>query len=128
METNRKSLDRNKATAYFGANLGLPGLGSIMAGRRITGILQLLIALTGFAMTLVFAVWFIKTWRANHELPMMTIWRTGEHPAGLLKSVLIGLAGMGVFGIAWIWSAITGFNIRASTDQLPPSSAIPPRY
>ena len=116
------------ATAFLGANLGLPGLGSIMAGRRIVGTLQLLLSLVGFGLTLVFAAWFLKTWKTNHELPMITIQRTGELPAGLLRNVLIGLAGMVVFGMAWLWSAFTGFQIRSKSAPPPVIPSLPPKY
>ena len=128
MGTNRKPLDRNIATAFLGANLGLPGLGSIMAGRRVVGTLQLLMSLGGFALTLVFASWFLKTWKMNHELPMITIQRTGELPPGLLHHVLIGLAGMAVFAVAWLWSAFTGFQIRSKATPPPLISSLPPKY
>ena len=128
MTAPRKPVDRGTALALLGANLGLPGLGSIMAGRRLVGALQLLIALTGFGFTLVFAEWFLQTWQANHELPSVTIQRTGELPPGLLRHVLIGLAGMIVFGVAWVWSVFTGFQIRSESTPPPVIPSVPPKY
>ncbi len=81
--------------------LGLPGLGSFLAGKRIAGITQIAIALTGFALTIFWFCAFIAEWIATKEFPF-----TGG------RQFRWGLIGLGVFALAWFWGLATGLQIR----------------
>jgi len=79
--------------------LGLPGLGSWVAGQRI-GICQMILSLMGFGLTV---FWFVST---------LMLWlRAGEIPLDGGSQLLIGLAGVGIFTLAWLWSLETGLRI-----------------
>ena len=80
--------------------LATPGLGSLLGRRWIAGGGQLVLALTGFTL---FLVWFVK------EMIQYYGQITGDvevRPIGVfLESGLI------LFGIAWLWSAATSFSL-----------------
>jgi 4a-hydroxytetrahydrobiopterin dehydratase len=93
----------SRATARNAALLNLlatPGLGSLIGRRWIAGGGQLILALVGFTL---FVIWFIK------EMIQYYGQITGDvevRPIGVyLESGLI------LFGIAWLWSAVTSFSL-----------------
>ena len=103
-------IDRARARACLVANLSLPGLGSLHAGRRV-GWAQIFLAGCGFALSLSFGCWFVIEWVRSGRLPILTILDRGELPPGFLKFLLIGLAGLGVFVVALGWAFITSLLI-----------------
>jgi hypothetical protein len=108
------------------ANLSLPGLGSIVAGRRVVGYLQLVLAVAGTALTLVcgsrFILWAAQNWtriRNPDSLDaIMETWQRSVWP----------LIGIGLFAVAWIWSLLTGYAIVRSTRATPPIIPAPPPH
>ncbi len=109
-------MDRARAKACLVANLSLPGVGSLHVGRRV-GWAQVVLASCGFVLSLVFGVWFMAEWLRSGELPMMTILNRGELPPGFLKFLLIGLAGLIVFGVALGWAFITSLLVYQEAKQ-----------
>ncbi|MBK9139340.1 MAG: hypothetical protein IPM17_11355 [Verrucomicrobia bacterium] len=109
-------MDRATAWSCAVANLAaLPGLGSIAAGRRI-GYAQAALALAGFGLSLLWLLLFIRDWRVEGELPL------GWRPA-----LGVGLAGIGLFGTAWLWALRTSRSLlRESGQNGTPSPAAPP--
>jgi hypothetical protein len=112
------------AWGCFTTNLGMPGFGSIYAGRRIAGVLQAALGFTGLFLTLVFGTrfvaWYIGNWSALTE---------GVDPIGTLSAswlqVRWALLGMALFLIAILWSLLTGLAVvreakRAAKSQVPP--------
>ncbi len=79
----------------------LPGLGTVMAGGRLMGGLQIVLALTGFALTPVYFVTTARDW-----------WRTGHFVCEFNHSLLWSMAGLGLFLIAWLWGLVSGLQIR----------------
>jgi hypothetical protein len=107
-------LDRQAAQACIAANLGMPGAGSLMAGRRI-GYGQMAVALLGLGVTLVFGLMFAVWYLQNLD----RLWAPEADPLVVLAEVwrqLRGaLAGMGLFFIGWLWAQGTSLGIlRAS--------------
>lgn len=86
--------------------LGTPGLGTWMAGRRLTGLLQAGLAVAGFVLVL---VWFVQWSMALLH---------GGHAAHLSYRGL-GL-GSGLFALAWVWSLITGLQLLRQAPKVPP--------
>lgn len=113
--------DRVAARNCFLVNqLATPGLGSIMGGRLVPGIGQLLLALAGFALVI---VWFVlnlvrdfDSMNAQGSLPTTS-------PAHL------GEAGGLVFMASWLWALVTSLSLlQAAKRSSPPTAAgIPPR-
>ncbi len=80
--------------------LGLPGLGSFLAGQRFVGAAQMLLALTGFGLNLFWCVAFAAQW-ITKQLPL-----DGGH------QFRWGLIGVGLFALSWFWGLATGLQIR----------------
>jgi hypothetical protein len=103
-------LGKPEAQACLAANLGLPGAGSLMAGRRV-GYGQVLLALTGVGLTLVFGlrfmVWFFQNLeqiRAPEVDPFVVL-------AELWRHLRWALTGMMIFVLAWLWALVTSLDI-----------------
>lgn len=109
-------VDRARAKACLVANLSLPGVGSLHVGRRV-GWAQIFLASCGFVLSLVFGIWFVAEWSRSGQLPMMTILDRGELPPGFLKFLLIGLAGLCLFGVALGWAFITSLLVYQEAKQ-----------
>lgn len=83
--------------------LATPGLGSLMAGRWVAGLGQLLLAVAGFAMVI---GWFALTLANVYN---QAINDAEPQPAGWLGGV-----GALVFGVAWLWALVTSLQILRS--------------
>jgi TM2 domain-containing membrane protein YozV len=75
----------------------LPGLGSILLKRRISGLVQLALSFLGLGLMLVCIVDFIRTWTEEGALP--------TEPTPHLGTGLFGLL---VAAVAWLWAAGSG--------------------
>lgn len=80
--------------------LVLPGFGSILAGRRV-GWAQIVLALTGFAFTVGWFISFVQEWA-----------RLGDFPPDGGPHFRMGLSGIGLFVLAWLWAMFTGLHIQ----------------
>lgn len=119
-------LGRGRAmTAGVINQLATPGLGSLMAGRFVAGVGQLLLALAGFGLLL---AWFIRMLIAYYGLIATTASNAEPHvpPSWFWK------AGVVLFGAAWLWALVTSISLlreaRANAVHgLAPSEKPPPR-
>jgi hypothetical protein len=103
-------LSRAEAQACLTANLGLPGAGSLMGG-RVVGYWQVLVAVAGLGLTLIFGLFFL-VW-AIQNLEQL---RDPEgDPFATLSAIWMrlrwALGGVGLFGIAWVWALVTSLSI-----------------
>jgi hypothetical protein len=93
--------------------LATPGLGSLLAGRWVAGIGQLLLALVGFVMVVAwFGVLMLQLYRQINGDPQP-------------KSVAwLGEAGAVTFIASWLWAWVTSLSLlretKDSQDQPPP--------
>jgi len=86
-------IDRPTAWACTLANaFTLPGLGTVAGGRKI-GYVQAAGALLGFALSLLGLIGIVRLWM-----------KLGHLPEGFGPELLTAMAGMGVFGGAWLWA------------------------
>ena len=109
-----KPLDRARARNCFLINqFATPGLGSLMAGRPVAGIGQLLIAVAGFVLVM---LWF--------ALRMSQLYNEVVNDAQPQSTAWAGEAGAVLFAAAWLWSLVTSLNVlreaRASEPAPPP--------
>lgn len=111
-------LSRLQARNYVILNqLATPGLGTWLAGRKFTGALQMLVAVTAFALIL---VWFPIAMRlvlgfmqSDASKPDPRVWEYGSW-------------GWGLFAFSWLWAGISSLSIlKQSTPDTP--SSIPPK-
>jgi 4a-hydroxytetrahydrobiopterin dehydratase len=101
----------SRATARNAALLNLlatPGLGSLLARRWIAGGGQLALALIGFTL---FLVWFVK------QMTQFYGQISGNVEVRPIGKFLV--AGLILFALAWLWSALTSFSLmrEASTGK-----------
>lgn len=104
----RPPLDHARARTCLVANLvTLPGIGSILAGRR-AGWVQAAIAATGFALSSYWATTFVIAWVKAREFPF----DGGPH----LREGIVGVA---LFVAAWLWALASGLRLlrEARTQQ-----------
>jgi hypothetical protein len=98
--------------------LATPGLGSLMAGRWLAGIGQLVLALAGFVMVV---VWFFEVMAQYY----------GQVTGNVqVRSVgWIGEIGAILFVASWLWALITSINLvrQAKADGPVEPKPIPPR-
>lgn len=104
-------------------NLGLPGVGSLLAGRKV-GVLQLGLSLTAVVLTTVFGVKFVLWYFANREM----LSDPNADPFATLKAIWLAVRwavlGMALFGLSVCWALITSSSIlrEARHAALPPAS------
>ncbi len=120
-----RNLTRENAWACCTTNFAFPGSGSLLAGRKV-GYVQLALTLIGFTLTTWFGLKFtIWGFRNLSELlqptgdpldTLLTVWRECRG----------ALAGLGIFGVAWIWALLTSMGIlRAARAQAAPGTKPP---
>lgn len=116
-----KLLTRDDAKACLWSNLAVPGLGSWRAGWRVSGALQLALAICALVLGLAWFAWFLTEWARAGKLPMLVILdNDGRLPAGWLKYLLLGLGSFALFGLALGWAFITSLYIRAEAMRHDP--------
>ena len=104
---------RQVAWGLLTTNLGLPGVGSITAGRKV-GVPQLLLSLTALTMTIVFGVRFVMWYFANKA----SLTNPDADPVETLKAMWLAvrwaLLGMLLFGISVLWAFFTSWSVLKS--------------
>jgi len=96
-----KNLERPAAWACLLSNvLVLPGLGTITAGYRIAGVVQIFMALAGMGITIAWFAWFF-----------MEYYKTRELQEALQVRLWLGFAGVILFMLAWTWALATSLRI-----------------
>jgi hypothetical protein len=104
---------RTRAVTALTVNLGLcPGLGSWMGGRRVVGVIQMLLAVAGFVLVI---TWFV--------LLIRDLLREFQNLPARGEPAVFGWSGLALFGTAWVWSLVTGLQLiraqRAEAERGP---------
>jgi hypothetical protein len=100
-----------------------PGLGSLMGGRILAGVGQLILFLIGFVLI---GYWFLKTMKGYYSLGG-SLMGEDDIPEKISYSRFF-LAGVLFAGAAWLWSLLTSLSLVRSAktpEPLPPGS-VPP--
>lgn len=109
-----KRWDRVKARDFLLTNLlVLPGMGSVMAGRRV-GYAQGLLALAGVVFSMVFALELVRGW-----------WLMGELVLPTGRSLLVGGLGILLFASGWCWGLATGLRLLRDAGRVDGGSGLP---
>jgi hypothetical protein len=114
----RKAVNRTAArNAALINQFATPGLGSLMAGRWIAGIGQLLLALAGFALVV---MWFFET--------MIQVYDEINGDATPHSVARLGETGALLFILAWLWALVTSVSLVTNVKSEPPvaSQTVPP--
>lgn len=106
--TNVKTNSTRARNATLLNLLGTPGLGSLMAGRVVAGAGQLILAIAGFTLVV---IWFVSVMSGYYG--QMFKEETGHTPTVLTKLLLGG----GVFALAWAWSLVTSLSLMRAAKQ-----------
>ena len=114
----RKTVSRTAArNAALVNQFATPGLGSLMAGRWIAGTGQLLLAVAGFVLVV---MWFIEMMIQAYD---QVIGDAAPHSvAG------VGKTGALLFLLAWLWALITSISLvtRARSEEPVAPQTVPP--
>lgn len=90
-----------KAWACLMTNvLVLPGAGTMAGGRWATGLVQAILALVGFVMVCLWLVWFV-----------LDAVRTATLPADLGPHAGLGIFGLLLAVVSWVWGLLSGLAI-----------------
>jgi len=125
-QPGRKALDNAGAwNAVLVNQCATPGLGSLMAGRWFAGSGQLVVAMAGFVMVI---VWFFKVMFQYYGQI------TGDvkpHPVAW-----IGITGGSLFIASWLWAWVTSISLffearrntaaELSAKMASPGNSVPP--
>lgn len=100
-------MDEARAWACLMTNLlVLPGLGSLLGGRR-AGWAQAALALAGFGLCAVWLVWFVAAFLREGGFPL----DGGPYlPAGIL--------GVALFAASWVWGLATGLRLVRAARRI----------
>jgi len=88
--------------------LATPGWGSLVARRWVAGIGQTVLSLVGFGLIL---VWFYK-------LVIVQFYGQMSGSVTVQPVGYIGLAGAGLFALAWFWSLATSLTLMREASQV----------
>lgn len=116
-EPSPKPLNRSKAWACAAINqLAFPGMGTIMAGRRI-GYIQAALMLVGFVLAMGFMLWFIYC-------AALSLANSGadqkQFVAQYRPYAWVGKSGLGLCVLAWCWSLLSTIAILRQSRKTPP--------
>lgn len=101
-------LDRSKAKACMAANtFVLPGLGSILAGRKV-GYPQAVLGVVGFSLSSLWLIGFV-----------LNFLRTGDPYEALFDQLPLAVGSVAMFAIAWTWAQFTNRSLWLSVKDLP---------
>ena len=120
----RQPLNRQTAWGCLTTNLALPGMGSLVAGRRV-GYPQLALAALSMFLTVLFSVrffgWLVANWsRVYHSegdpvAALTEMWRA-------LRWALFSIA---AFCVSWLWALATSFQLLNAAGK--EAGNVPPR-
>ena len=100
----RKKISRTQARNAALLNLlGTPGLGTLLAGRRWEGVLQLLLFLTGFVL---FSVWALRDLAQFYGMMFNDTPKSSAPGGGALA-----WTGLGICILTWSWSLLTSLSL-----------------
>lgn len=119
----RRPLSKQTAWGCLTANIAVPGSGSLMAG-RISGYPQLLLAIGGMAVTIIFGLrallWMLPNWSRLHDPAADPFEAFGEMWA-VVRWALLGIA---IFLLGLLWALVSSWGIVRSAKNDAPA---PPR-
>ena len=77
-----------------------PGMGSFLAGQRIVGCAQVIVALAGFTLLMIWFGWFF-----------IEIFHTMQWPHATARIFWMGVMGVALFVASWFWALATSLQI-----------------
>lgn len=106
----RKKVSRAQArNAALLNQLGTPGLGSLLAGRWVEGVLQLLLFLAGFVL---FCGWAYRNLAQYYQMMF------NAAPISAPGGIGLALSSGGICALAWVWSLMTSFSLLRESSKV----------
>ena len=102
--------------------LGFPGLGTVMAGRRRAGYLQAGVMLVGFFLSM---AWMMAGFSALFRLMSDASWTDAEFRAAWHRWDWAGVTGVVLSVVAWVLALVSSIEILREARHTPP--VLPPR-
>ncbi|GEM_PF-964995 len=91
--------------------LAFPGLGTLCSGRKKAGVCQLVLSVTGYALTLLGAGILVNiilhSGQTPGEIAEKILNGTLMPPEKLLMNLSWAIIGITLFGSSWVWAALT---------------------
>ena len=117
-------LSRQMAWGCLTTNLAIPGMGSLVAGRK-AGYAQAILAMISMSLTVIFgarfAMWLLANWSR--------VYSPETDPIGVMVEMWHylrwALISIGLFFVSWFWALATSYAIlnaarRAEEGNVPP--------
>ncbi|HUR44254.1 MAG TPA: hypothetical protein VMZ27_00165 [Candidatus Saccharimonadales bacterium] len=118
-----KPLSLSKAWACAATNqLAFPGLGTVMAGRKMIGYFQVSIMVCGFLLTMYFFCWYVGS---LIQAPFQSNWNEQIFYKELGRQKWFGIVGAAVCLLVWSWSLFSSMDILREARKHPP--VLPPK-
>ena len=106
----RKKVSRAQArNAALLNQLGTPGLGSLLAGRLVEGVLQLILFLAGFVL---FCLWAFRNLMQYYQMMF------NDAPKTAAGNGSLALAGLVICTLSWVWSLQTSFSLLRAASRV----------
>ena len=117
--SDAKTLSPSAARNCLLMNLfATPGLGSLMGGRILAGLGQLILFLVAFAFV---GIWFYRTMKEYYSL-------MGEDIPLQVSYSRYFLFGFAFAAVSWLWSLVTSLAmVSQAKANAPPPGSVPPR-
>ena len=121
----RQPLSRQTAWGCLTTNLAMPGLGSLVAGRK-SGYAQLVLGLASMAGTLFFGIRFLSWLSANWS----RVYQAEGDPVATLSEMWQALRwaffSIAAFLVSWLWALASSWQILRSVGK--EEGKVPPRF
>lgn len=116
--TGPNSISRETAWGCLTTNLACPGVGTVLAGKRIEGAIQIGLTVAGFILTVFyggrFVVWYFMNYSRLYSDP-------SADPIAVFAEVWNGvrlpLAGIGLFAFTWLWALWTSWRVLSASRR-----------
>lgn len=109
------AISRETALGLLATNVAMPGFGTILAGKVVTGAMQAVLAFAGVAVSTIYGIrmigWMFSNWERLHDPYGDPVAMLGE----MWLAIRWPLAGLLCFGFAWAWSMLSSWSLLRKT-------------
>jgi hypothetical protein len=110
----RAPLNHDRAWACVLLNLGVPGWGSLKAGRPFTGIGEMVLVVTGLVLL---GAWMLQWMNRVFQSEL-------ENPLPPMPAAWLWKWGIGLIGVSCVWTILTCISLmreaKSNEESLPP--------
>jgi hypothetical protein len=103
--------NRDSAVGYLAANVAIPGTGTFLSGRRLTGVVQTALGLASLGVSMItgtkMIAWMLANWDRLDDPygdPFQTLQEIWAHIKWPLAAIVL-------FGMVWIWAVVDSWLV-----------------